>query len=356
MTTENTECSHPIMGRCHASPTVLTAGFKSHGVHAFRCALLAVSLALPVIPLPSLAQAYPSRSVKIIQPYAVGGPSDLTAREIANGLSQAMGKPFIVESKAGASGAIGMAYVINAPPDGYTLLLNAGPTLAAPQMPSGKPAFDGVKEWAPIALVQTTPNIMVVGAHVKATNLAELIEWGKNRPKGVNYGSPGAGGPQQMASALFAKESKIPMTHVPYNGAAPMLNDIIAGHIDFGMLNVAAALPHMRSGQLRAVAMGSKIRSAAAPDVPTFIEQGVQITSISWQGLLAPAGTPPEIVNKLAVEVAKYLAKPEVKARMEGGGREVQFLPPEQMHAWLQDNKRLLEAAKAAGVLAEPQK
>jgi len=311
-----------------------------------------VALAL-LLPNLAGAQGYPNRPVKIINPFSAGGPSDVTAREIAAGLQAALGQPFVVESRAGASGTIGAAYVAEAAPDGYTLLLAAGPQLAVPAPKNGVP-FDGIKEYAPIALIQTVPNIMIVGPSVKAENLRQMVDLAKSKPGGVSYGSPGFGGPQRVAAAMLQKEANVPMIHVPYNGAAPMMTDIMSGQVDFGFVNLSAVLQHMKTGRLRGFAVASKARSPAAPDVPTLTELGYPIVADSWQGLLAPAGTPPEVVHMLSAQVAKILATPAVRARMESGGRELVYRDPEGFLAFLKDDKLQLDKARAAGITANP--
>lgn len=274
------------------------------------------------------AQPYPNKPVKVIITYPAGGPADQIARELANGLSQSLGQTFVIEPKAGASGSIGTSFVAKSAPDGYTLLVGAGAPHTAVPVFAAKPPYDGVTEFKPIVMIIDVPNVMVVAPHIKANNVKEFIELAKT--KHMTFASTGTGSSTHLAGEIFQIEAKIKMTHAPYKGAAPVVNDMLGGHVDVSFLNLSAMLPHLKSGRLKAIGMSSVKRAKALPDVPTLTEQGVKDVTGSWYGLLAPAGTPDAIVQTLYTAATKYFSQPEVRARVEATGSELKLLTPKQ--------------------------
>ena len=291
-------------------------------------------------PLLVAAQTYPDKSVKMIVPYPAGGPADQIARELANGLSQALGQTFVIETKGGGSGSIGTSYVAKAAPDGYTLLASAGAPHTAVPVFSSNPPYDGIKEFLPILMLIDVPNVMVIGPHIKATNVKEFIELAKT--KVMTYGSSGTGSSTHLAGEILQIEAKIKMTHVPYKGATPVVNDMLGGHVDVSFLNLSAMLPHIKSGKLRAIGLSSQTRAKALPELPTLAEQGMPNNTGSWYGLLAPAGTPDHVVRVLYDASVKYFSQSEVRARVEASGSELKMLNPQQFLAAMTEEKRQL--------------
>jgi tripartite-type tricarboxylate transporter receptor subunit TctC len=314
----------------------------------FRFALVALALTVSSV----FAQPYPNKPVKVIITYPAGGPADQIARELANGLSQSLGQTFVIEPKAGASGSIGTSFVAKSAPDGYTLLVGAGAPHTAVPVFSAKPPYDGVTEFKPIVMIIDVPNVMVVAPHVKATNVKEFIELAKT--KHMTFASTGTGSSTHLAGEIFQIEAKIKMTHAPYKGAAPVVNDMLGGHVDVSFLNLSAMLPHLKSGRLKAIGMSSVSRAKALPDVPTLTEQGVKDVTGSWYGLLAPAGTPDAIVQTLYDAATKYFNQPEVRSRVEAAGSDIKLLNPKQFYdAMMAEKLELTELNKILNIRIE---
>ena len=316
---------------------------KILGVFAFTVALFSCDV---------FAQPYPNKPVKIIIPYPVGGPADQIARELANGLSQALNQSFVVEAKAGASGSIGTGFVAKAAPDGYTLLVGTGAAQTAYPVFSTKPPYDGVSEFTPILMIIDVPNVMVVSPQVKAANVKEFVELAKQKP--MTFASTGVGSSTQFAGEIFQIETNTKLTHAPYKGAAPIVTDMLGGHIDVSFLNLSAMLPQIKAGKLRAIGMSSPTRATALPDVPTLTEQGVKNNTGSWYGLLAPAGTPQTVVDTLSAAATKYFSQPEVRARVEASGAEIKLLNSKQFRdALIQEKSELVELNKILNIRIE---
>ncbi len=303
-------------------------------------------------PCVTIGQTYPDKPVKLIIPYPSGGPADQIARELANGLTQSLGQTFVVEAKPGGSGAIGTGFVAKAAPNGYTLLLaSGGPNTAVPVF-SANPPYDGIKEFAPILKIIDVPNMLVIAPHIQANNVKEFVELAKT--KSLTYGSSGTAGPTHITGEIFQLEAKVKMTHVPYKGAAPVVNDMLGGHVDATFLNLSAMLPYIQSGKLRALGVSSRSRVKALPELPTLIEQGINDVSGSWYGLLAPAGTPDSIIQTLYTESVKYFNQPQVRARIEAAGSELVLLDPQTFRAAMIAEKReLFELNKILNIRLE---
>jgi tripartite-type tricarboxylate transporter receptor subunit TctC len=205
---------------------------------------------------------------------------------------------------------------------------------------SSNPPYDGIKEFSPILMLIDVPNVMVIGPHIKATNIKEFIELAKT--KVMTYGSSGTGSSTHLAGEILQIEAKIKMTHVPYKGATPVVNDMLGGHVDVSFLNLSAMLPHIKSGKLRAIGLSSQTRAKALPEVPTMAEQGMPNNTGSWYGLLAPAGTPDQVVRVLYDASVKYFSQPEVRARVEASGSVLKMLNPQQFLAAMTEEKRQL--------------
>jgi len=266
---------------------------------------------------------YPSRPVRIIVPFPPGGATDIVARAVGERLQASLGQPFVVENKAGASGNIGMGEAVRAPADGYTLVLGAPQTLTInPQIFSNLP-FDPQKELAPIVVVASVPNVLIVTNKLPVKTPQELIAYAKQNPGKLNYGSSSIGGTPHLSAEMFKAMTDTSIVHVPYKGSAPALQDLVGGQIEMMFDNLPAALPQIRAGNLRALAVTTMKRSSSTPDLPTLDESGVKgFDSQGWFALLAPAGTPQPILEKLNAAVVAALATPEFRQRLETVGAE----------------------------------
>jgi tripartite-type tricarboxylate transporter receptor subunit TctC len=255
-----------------------------------------------------LAQSYPAKPVRIVVPYTPGGTVDIVARMIGERLAETLGRTFVIGNRAGASGNIGAELVAKASPDGYTLLMSSAAPLAANPAVYPDLRFQPLEDFAPIALIVIQPNILVVNPGVPARTVGEFIALAKARPGVLNYGSAGVGNSQHMAAELFRSYTNVNITYVPYKGGAGAIADLAGGKIDLLFEPIPGTIPYIRSGRLRALGVTTRERSDVFPDVPTIAEAGLPDYEYrGWIGLVAPAGTPPEIVNMLHREVAKAL-------------------------------------------------
>jgi tripartite-type tricarboxylate transporter receptor subunit TctC len=309
----------------------------------------AVALLVALVPLAASAQAWPAKPVRIVVPFSAGGTSDVLARLIAEKLQGALGQTVIVENKAGAGGVIGADAVAKSAPDGYTLLLGTISSHAINPVLQAKMPYDAAKDFAPIDLLGSISNVLLVGADQPYKTVADIIAASKAKPGSIAFASAGQGSSQHMSGETFKLLAGAALTHVPYKGSAPAIQDVIGGQIPMSFETVTVAAPHVKAGKVRALAVTSAKRSAALPDVPTLQEAGVAGFDVSsWQALYAPAGTPPAIVSRLNAEIEKIIATPEVKAKMEGLGLEHSPNTPEQFAAFGQR-----ELAKWAKIVKE---
>ena len=307
--------------------------------------------------LPALAQtAWPSKPVKIIVPFAPGGTTDILARAMAPELSKAFGQPFIVENRAGAGGNVGADAVAKSPADGYTLLMGTVGTHGINKALYSKMPFDSQKDFAPITLVAGVPNVMVMNADkAKALNIntvPEFIKYAKAHPGQFSMASSGNGTSIHLAGELFKSMTGIFMTHIPYRGSGPALLDLVGGTVDVMFDNLPSALPQIKGGKLKAFAVTSAQRSAALPEAPT-IEEAAKLKGFdasSWFGLLAPAGTPPDIVSRIQQEAAKSLATPVMKEKLLAQGAIPGGNTPEQFTAFINaEHKKWAQVVKVSG-------
>jgi tripartite-type tricarboxylate transporter receptor subunit TctC len=267
--------------------------------------------------------AYPTRAVRIIIPFAPGGGTDIVARVIAAKLQEAWGQPFVADNKAGANGTLGLDMCAKAPADGYTLAMVTGSAGVNVTLQGNKQPYDLLKDLTPVSQITTQPYGLVVNPKLPVKNLADLIALAKAKPGSLNYGSSGPGGLSHLSGALFCSMAKIEMTHVPYKGGNPALNDVVGGQIDMLFSTLLQAHPFVSSGRLKVLAVSTAQRSPSAPDVPTMAEAGVPGYEVAgWYGMLAPAGTPPAIVNKLQQEIARILKLPDMKEKLALDGSE----------------------------------
>ena len=287
--------------------------------------VLMIALSALLMAGDAFAQAsYPERPVRMIIAFPPGGPSDIVGRLMAEKLTEAFGKPFVVENISGASGNIGTERVAKAAPDGHTLLISApGPLVVNPSLYAKLP-FDPIRDFAPISQLCFTPNVLVVNNDVPAKTVQELVALARANPGKLSFASGGAGTSNHLAAELFKLMAGIDLQHVPYRGVSVSVPDILGGRIPVAFLSTPTALPLVRDGQLRALAVGTAERWPAAPDIPTMEEAGIRgFTSTVWHSFLAPAGTPPAILDRLHRETIKILAQPEIRRKFEDQGLAV---------------------------------
>lgn len=290
-----------------------------------RRPLLLAGLGLPLL---ARAQAWPGKAVRIVVPFAAGGTTDILARALAPELQKVFGQPFVVDNKPGAGGNTGAAEVAKAAPDGHTLLMGTVGTHAINASLYSRMPYDHVKDFVPVTLVAGVPNVLVVNPANAQKNgfdsVPALIRYAKANPGKLNMASSGNGTSIHLAGELFKSMTGTFMLHLPYGGSGPALIDLISGNTDLMFDNLPASLPHIRSGKLKALAVTSAVRSAALPDLPTVEEAGGPalkgFEASSWFGLVAPAGTPMDIVNRVQAETAKALAAPAIKERLVAQG------------------------------------
>ncbi len=286
---------------------------------ATRC--LAVA-ALCVAAMSASAQ-YPEKAVRIIVPYPPGGTTDILARVVATRLGERLGQPFVVENRPGASGAIGSVAVAKAPPDGYMLVMGTVSSHGINSALSKTLPYDAVKDFAPITVVASTPNVLAVTPVFPAKNLGEVLAAARQKPGALNFGSTSPGGSPHMSAELLKMMAGVDIVHVPYKGAGPMLADLIGGQIQMGFDNLPSSMSHIKSGKIRAIAVTTTKRWPGAPEIPTFAESGVPGYEVSgWFGLLAPAGTPKPVVDALYRAVSEILKQPEVSKQLFELGAE----------------------------------
>jgi tripartite-type tricarboxylate transporter receptor subunit TctC len=301
-----------------------------------RAAVL--SAALLALPQLAAAQEWPSKAVKIVVPFAPGGGSDFIARYVARRLSEELKQPFIVENKPGAGGNIGTEQGIKSPPDGYTLTLIASSYTVNASV--YKLNFDPINDITPIIQVSQGPLVIVVNPKVPAKDLKELVALAKAKPDEVNYASSGPGSIVHAASELFNMTAGTKMTHVPYKGSGPALNDLISGQVDLMFDQLPSSLAQVQGGRLKAVAVTSRARTSIAPDIPTIAESGLPaFEATSWWAVFAPPKTPPEIVDKLNAVIHQALADPKLLATFTGMGLEVWRSTPAELSQLLVDER-----------------
>ncbi len=283
------------------------------------------------------ASGFPNKPLRLIVPFPAGGTTDIIGRAVAQEFTKVLGQQAVVENRAGAGGNIGSEMVAKSPADGYTLLVNTVGTHGINQALYQKLPFDPVKDFAPVSLVAMVPNVLVVHPSVPAQNVKELIALAKSKPGRLNYASSGNGTSIHLAAELFKSMTGTFITHIPYRGSAPALTDLMAGQCDLMFDNLPSALPHIRSGKLRALGLTSAKPSAALPGVPTIEQAGglAGYEASAWFGIMAPAGTPPEIVNRLQQVIARGLQQPEMRDRLAGQGAEPVGNTPEQYGVYI---------------------
>jgi tripartite-type tricarboxylate transporter receptor subunit TctC len=321
---------------------------------AARALLVGLGLAAAAaLPAGGHAQGYPQRPVRIVASVAPGSGPDVIARLFAHKYSERFGQSFIVENRPGAGGNIGAETVAKAPPDGHTLLLSSAPqAIAATLFP--KLAYDLVRDFAPVSFIASTPFLVVVHPSMPVRSLQELIALARKHPGELLFGSGGVGTPPHLAAQMLKSAAKIEFVHVPYRSIMPAANDLVAGQIHFSIVVVPVALPLVRSGRLRALAVTTARRTALAPDLPAVAETIPGYEVIGWYGLLAPAKTPREIVERLHRETQAVLAQPDVVERLAALGTEPRPSTPESFAAFIRaEIEKWGRAVKESGARVE---
>lgn len=318
-----------------------------------RSLVLAAVCALPLCMMQTaVAQTFPDKVIRIINPYAAGGPSDTIVRMLAAGMSTELGQRVIVENKPGAGTVIGANLVAKAAPDGYTLLLaTVAPLVVQPAIGAALP-YDAHKDFAMVGMFATVPNLISVHPSVPVNSIAELIAYAKKTPGKLNYASAGSGTGPHLGGELFNRMAGVKLTHVPYAGAAPAVLAVLSGQVEVSFVNITPQIQHVKAGKLRALAIGSSNRSKIFPDVPTMSEAGLKgYLSESWNGLAAPAGTPPAVIDRLYRAMAKVMASPAVQEGLLPLGADATVLGPAEFDAYVKaDEKQLVPVIKTLGL------
>lgn len=311
-------------------------------------------LAFALAPLVAWAQAYPAKPIRWIVPFAPGGPADLLARAVGQKLQEAFGQSVVVENRPGAAGNLGVDLAAKSPADGHTLVvvptgnITVNPTLF-PNLPYK------VSDLAPVTLMANVENVLVVNPEVPAKSMQELIALAKAKPGSLSFASPGAGSQAHLAGEYVKFAAGVDLTHVPYKGTGPALNDLLGGQISMMFSQTSSALPHVRAGKLRAIGAASARRSAVIPDVPTVAEQGFPgFEATSWYALMVPAGTPQEVIAKLHAETVKAVRSPDLKEKLAGLGAEAVGNTPSELAAQIQrEGARWAEVIRKQGLKPE---
>jgi tripartite-type tricarboxylate transporter receptor subunit TctC len=300
-------------------------------------------------------QSYPSKPIHLIVPFPPGGGNDTVARAIAQQIGPDLGQPVVIDNKPGAGGAVGAELAAKAPPDGYTLFFaGVGSHVVNPNV-HAKLAYDPVKDFAPVTLIASAPSVLVVNPAVPAHSVAELTAYARANPGKLNYASNGAGSAAQLAAAMYESMAGVKMVHVPYKGIAPAMTDLLSGEVQLMFGTVVALVPHIEAGKLRPLAVTSRKRSALLPNVPTMAESGLpDYEAGSWYGIMAPAGTSREIIDRLHAAIVNALAQPDVGKRLAAEGAVVIGSTPAEFAAHLKrELARVGKVVRAAGIRAE---
>jgi tripartite-type tricarboxylate transporter receptor subunit TctC len=301
------------------------------------------------------AQDYPNRIIKMVVPYPAGGPTDAIARIVSEEMGRTLGQNVIVENVAGASGAIGTRAVAKADPDGYTLVFGNNQTHGNNMFLLTNPGYDAVKDFAPLAGAGAFEHVFVVKNDLPVKSLPDLVELAKKDPGKLNYGSTGLGSGSHLSTELFMVRTGTKMTHVPFRGAAPLVQELVAGRIDVSNSTLPSVLGQIQGGQIRAIGLASPQRNAQVPDVPTLREQGItNADAESWAAFFAPVNTPKPVLDKLSGTIIGILNKPEIKERITKLGFTLNVRDPEAFKPYLtQEIQTWADIIKAAGIKAE---
>lgn len=325
-----------------------------------RHALTRIAAGCAATALPTALLAQQDKSITIVVPYAPAGTTDMLGRMLAQQMAPHLGRSVIVENKPGAGSGIGASFVARAPADGNTLLVATSTTLAINPALYKKLSYDPAKDFAPIGLIGAVPLLVVVNAALPVKSIAELVALSKSKPGGLSYGSAGNGSPHHLGVEMFKAATGANLAHVPYKGSGPAVTDLLGGQIDLMFSDIPPALQHVKAGKLRALAVTSAKRQSALPDIPTVAESGAAGTrgfeAVAWQSLVAPAGTPKELVQKYADALAKVIAQPELRAKLEAEGFEPAAAggSPERFAAYIRsETERWGKVIRSAGATVD---
>lgn len=311
----------------------------------------AILISIVTVAVNAYGQEYPAKPIRLVVPWPAGGLTDLVARIVGERLGYVLGKPMVIDNKAGASGFIGTDIVAKAPPDGYTLLLVTSSTHAASPALFRKIPYDPINDFATISQVTLAPNILVVPPSLAANSVAELVTLAKAKPGQLDYASYGNGSTAHLAAELFLQTTGASMAHIPYKGSAAAVTDLIGGHVQVFFDTIPSSLPHVRSGKLKALAVTGPTRTPAAPDIPTVAETYPGFEVSVWQGFQAPAGTPRAIVDKLNANILKVMAMQDVRERLINLGAEPVSSTPEQFAQHIaREKQKWADVVKRAGI------
>lgn len=325
--------------------------FKS-AVAALLCAAAAWSM--PQFAAAQATQNFPARAIRFIVPYPPGGSTDFTAREVAQRLAEMWGQQLVIDNRGGAGSTIGHHLAATAAPDGYTIVLGTSGGLSLAAALGTKLAYDPQKDFAPIGLAVLVPYIFVVHPSIPATNVREFIDHARKNPGKLNYASSGAGTPNHLGGEMLDMLAGIKTVHVPYKGGGPAITDLISGQIQYMLSAFPQALPHVKSGRLRAIAVGHASRTKFAPDLPPVADVLPGFNNTTWYGLLAPARTPSALIAKMNADLVKALAHPELIQRMFAGGVEPASSTPEGLGEMIRsETERWRKVIKSAGLTAD---
>ena len=288
--------------------------------------------ALLTAPLAALGQAYPAKPVRVVVPFAAGGLVDTVSRAIGNRLGEVIGQPVVIDNRGGGGGTIGADIVTKASPDGYTLMLSGGPPHGVYSLFIKNVPFDTIRDFSPIVIFGTAPQVLVVHPSFPANSVKELVEYAKANPGKLSYGTSGIGSPHHLGGLLLNRAAGIDLTHIAYKGGGPALTDVLGGQVPVAMLAMSTIVPHVKSGKLRLLAVLEAQRSKAMPDTPTIAETGYPGYAVpdTWLGLLGPANLPAPIIAQLNAAVLKAVGYPDVRARLETAGFEIKGNTPQE--------------------------
>jgi tripartite-type tricarboxylate transporter receptor subunit TctC len=320
-------------------------------VNILRPLLIGLSLLSPAL---AMAQDFPNKPIRLIVPFPPGGPNDIIARVVGQRMSEILKQPVLIDNRAGQGGVLGTDVVAHAKPDGYTIgIASAGALAISPSME--KVAYDTLKDLQPITLVAKVPEMLVVATSVPANNMKELVALAQSQPGKLNFASSGPGSLPHLAGELFKLTAKIDITHVPYRGAAPAVNDLLGQQVQMVFLDLPVLLPQIQSGKLRPIAVGARQRVPTAPDVPTTSEVGMpDLQTENWYGMIAPANTPPQVVAVLNKATIEAMKDPNVVSKLASQGAILEGQTPEQFRAFIDSEiKKWAKVIKDAGVHTE---
>ncbi len=317
----------------------------------FHCLFVALAL----LPVTAMAQPYPSKPVRLVIGFAPGGGTDIVGRLLAQKLAEALGQPFTVENKPGATGMIGAKQVASAPADGYMLLMGHVNSQAIAPGLMERPLYDPIKDFAPVTYVGFVPNVLVVNPALPVRTVSELVALAKARAKGLSFASPGVGSTNHLAGEMLRQATGAPLVHVPYKGSSPAIVDLLGGQVDMNFDAMSSITAYLKAGRMRALAVTTPQRDPDLPEVPTMIELGFKALNVTnWYGVVAPAGTPAEVVDKLHGELSRVLQTPEVAGKLTELGVRREAMSSEKFGQFIRaEVAKYREVARLTGVRME---